>query len=401
MASHCCIIPEFILNEIIQKGRAPQSVVNSCQSTIEKTNLLKSSRVRAIASTQRPASFESIIPPYLHEEIARNAATAEQREAALSELARDAKHHTVAEPPRQLKRTVYDSQHSSDDPPSRGKVAIQEGGALISEAEDPTKNANECYVGLKTIYDFFFEFFRRDSINSRGMPLDAFVHYGVNFKNAFWNGRELVFGDGDGIIFNGFTDELDVIAHEYSHGVVQYTSPLDYTFQSGALNESLADVFGIMVKQWAEKPGSPQTACQSNWLIGEGIWAAGINGRALRDMRYPGTAYDDDRIGTDPQPSHWRDFKKLDISQDNGGVHINSGIPNRAFYNAATMIGGYAWKGAGPIWYKALTSGKLSKNATFKEFADITIANAGEHGDKVKEAWRLVGYPFAENRTEL
>lgn len=401
MDTCCCIIPGYLLNTIVEKGTAPQHVVHACQSTLEKTKLLQSSRVEAIASAQRQQPPEGIIPPYIHETIARTAATVEEREAALFTLTRDAKHHTVARPMRQLNRTVYNSQHSWDDPPPRDKIAIKEGGALISEAEDPTKDANECYIGLKKTYDFFFKFFQRNSINNRGMPLDSFVHFGMHFKNAFWNGRELVFGNGDGIIFNGFTDELDVMAHEYTHGVVQYTSPLDYTFQSGSLNESLADVFGIMVKQYAENPDNPQTVDQSNWLIGEGIWAAGVNGRALRDMKNPGTAYDDDRIGKDDQPAHWRDFKKLDITQDSGGVHINSGIPNRAFYLAATKIGGYAWEGAGPIWYKTLTSGKLGRNATFKEFADITIENAGKHGDEIKEAWQFVGYPFPDSRSEL
>jgi Zn-dependent metalloprotease len=230
------------------------------------------------------------------------------------------------------------------------------------------------------------------------MKLEGFVHAG-DLYNAFWDGQHLVFGDGDGIIFDSFTDGLDVISHEFTHGVVEYASDLDYKFQCGALNESLADVFGIMVKQWSGEP--PQTADQANWLIGEGIWGAGVNGRALRDMKNPGTAYNDARVGADPQPAHWSDFKKLPLSNDRGGVHINSGIPNRAFFLAATMIGGYAWEGAGPIWYRALTSGKLRENATFKEFADLTIENAGEHVDKIREAWTLVGYPFPENRNEL
>jgi Zn-dependent metalloprotease len=212
----------------------------------------------------------------------------------------------------------------------------------------------------------------------------------------------LVSGDGDGIIFDGFTDELDVIGHEFTHGVVQYMSLLEYKFQSGALNGSLADVFGIMVKQWGEDPKSPQTVDQANWLTGEGLWTDRVNGRALCDMQNPGTAYDNAKVGNDSQSAHWKDFKRLGEDEDAGGVHINSGIPNRAFYLAATMIGGYAWEGAGPIWYRALTSGKLRrKRATFKDFADLTIENAGVHVDKIREAWKLVGYPFPEKRNEL
>jgi Zn-dependent metalloprotease len=87
------------------------------------------------------------------------------------------------------------------------------------------------------------------------------------------------------------------------------------------------------------------------------------------------------------------DYQNLpnDSDNDNGGVHINSGIPNKAFYEAATRIGGYSWEGAGPIWYKTLTGGELPSDADFQKFADITYKNAGEHGDKIKDAWNAVG----------
>ena len=306
-------------------------------------------------------------------------------------------------PVRKLKRVVYDAKHSSDSEnlSRTAEILINEGGASISEEQDPSQDANECYIGFKKTYDFYFEFFKRNSVDGQGLELDGFVHFGEKYLNAFWDGEKMVFGDGDGVVFIGFTDEVDVMADELTDGVVQYTSELEYEFQSGALNESLADVFGIMVKQWGLDPGNPQEAAEANWLIGEGIWATGINGRALRDMENPGTAYDDEKVGKDEQPAHWKDFKILKRSQDNGGVHYNSGIPNRAFYLAATKIGGFSWEGAGPIWYNALASGKLPTRATFKEFADLTVANAGEHGDKVKEAWEEVGYPFPGPKDEL
>ncbi|KAJ5499311.1 Peptidase M4 C-terminal [Penicillium expansum] len=394
MAPLCGIIPEYVLEGIIEKGLAPQDTIRRCQSTLEKTKQLQDVRERhrqSIAAAQPQQTSQGIIPPYILETLARNAATEQQREAARHTLAYSAKHRTVAGRVRQLNRTVYDAQNSRDDHPPRDKILIPEGGELLSQETDPTNNANECYVGLGKTYDFYFNFFGRNSFDNNGIKLDGFVHAG-DLYNAFFNGEELVFGDGDGVLFDGFTDELDVIGHEFSHGVVEFTSLLPYWYQSGALNESIADAFGIMVKQWGE--GNPQTVDHANWLIGEGIWAAGVNGRALRDMANPGTAFDDDRVGKDPQPAHWRDFKKL--SNDNGGVHINSGIPNRAFFLAATKIGGYAWEGAGPIWYRAMSSGKLPTDgeATFKEFADLTIESAGEHVDKVREAWTAVGYPF-------
>ncbi|GAB1199971.1 hypothetical protein APSETT444_009331 [Aspergillus pseudonomiae] len=389
---------------IIETGQAPQHVINACQSTIDKTRELQTIRIQhgqsllSVHGQQQPS--EGIIPPYILETIARHAVTEEQRDSSIYRLAHDTEHRVVAGTVRHLFRTVYNAHHSSDDLP-RDDIMIKEGGPLLTKERDPSLDANECYIGFKKTYDFYFELFKRDSVNDQGLKLDGFVHFGNQFLNALWDGREMVFGDGDGVHFKGFTDDLDIIAHELTHGVVQYSSPLEYSFQSGALNESIADVFGIMTKQWGIDPENPQTADQSNWLIGEGIWADGINGRALRDMKAPGTAYNDNRIGSDPQPAHWKDFKKLPIKNDHGGVHINSGIPNHAFYQACKMIGGYAWETAGPVWYKALTSGKLSEDATFKEFADLTIQNAGEYEKEIKEAWSLVGYPFVENGDEL
>lgn len=206
-----------------------------------------------------------------------------------------------------------------------------------------------------------------------------------------WDGKQMIFGDGDGILFNGFTDELDVIGHELTHGVTQYTANLEYEGQSGALNESMSDCFGIMIKQYTLK----QSSADANWLIGEGILAEGINGVALRSMKEPGTAYDDPQLGgKDPQPGKMEDL--YTGLQDNGGVHINSGIPNKAFYLACIALGGNSWDVAGLIWYAVLTSGKLSSTAKFQEFGDLTVSMAGEKYDsevqkKIVDAWAGVG----------
>ncbi|KAJ5900049.1 hypothetical protein N7495_004793, partial [Penicillium taxi] len=264
MAPLCTIIPKYVLEGIIEKGTVPQHIINRCQSTIDQTKQLhdaRGSHGQSVVAAQQRTS-QGIVPPYILESIARDAATDQQREAARHTLAQT-EHRVVAGHVRHLKRTVYDAH-----PPPYDKPLIVEGGELLSEVVDPTKNANECYIGLGKTYDFYFKFFQRCSIDDKGMELDGFVHAG-DLYNAYWDGSRLVFGDGDDVIFNGFTDELDVIDHELSHGVVQYTSPFDYEFQSGALNESLADAFGIMVKQWGQD--TPQTAKQSDWLIREGI----------------------------------------------------------------------------------------------------------------------------------
>jgi Zn-dependent metalloprotease len=169
------------------------------------------------------------------------------------------------------------------------------------------------------------------------MRLDGYVHYGSLFNNAFWDGQRMVFGDGDSQIFTDFTGSLDVIGHELTHGVTEFSAGLVYENQPGALNESISDVFGSLVKQW--KLG--QTVDQADWLIGPEIFTPGVSGDALRSMKNPGQAYDDPRMGKDPQPDHMSRFKVLPNTRagDNGGVHINSGIPNKAFYLFATKLG--------------------------------------------------------------
>jgi Zn-dependent metalloprotease len=185
-----------------------------------------------------------------------------------------------------------------------------------------------------------------------------------------WNGKQMVYGDGDGALFNRFTGCLDVIGHEQTHGITQFTAGLEYEGQSGALNEHISDAFGIMVKQYrhATKPA------RSDWLIGAGLLGKDVRGVALRSMKAPGTAYDDPVLGRDPQPSHMRNY--VDGDDDNGGVHINSGIPNHAFYLFATALRGFAWEVAGRIWYRVLTT-TLLPNAQFQDFANATVSAAG------------------------
>ncbi len=252
---------------------------------------------------------------------------------------------------------------------------------------------NRAYAGLGATFDLFLHAFGRDSIDGSGLPLTASVHYDRNYANAFWNGEQMVFGDGDDEIFLDFTLPVDVIGHELAHGFTQYTANLEYFSQSGALNESVSDVFGSLVKQYALGQGAEA----ADWLIGEGLFHPDVRGRALRSMKAPGTAYDDDVLGKDPQPAHMDDYVRT--SGDNGGVHINSGIPNHAFYLAATELGGNAWERAGQIWYDVMTGGALTPETRFAEFAAATAKAAKDrYGDgaeiqAVLKSWAAVGVP--------
>jgi Zn-dependent metalloprotease len=298
------------------------------------------------------------------------------------ELSIDAEGNLVAEVSDAPNRTISDAQNTEQLP---GMVVRREDDPPVPDAA-----VNEAYDGLGATFEMLLDAFQRNSIDGAGSPLEATVHYGVDYDNAFWDGERMVFGDGDGEVFRGFTGSLSVIGHELGHGVIQSASGLAYEGQPGALNESIADVFGALTEQFL----LGQTADAASWLIGAGIFTEAVQGRALRSMIEPGTAYDDDELGKDPQPAHMRDF--VETAEDNGGVHINSGIPNRAFALFARALGGNAWERAGQVWYRALTG--LSPEANFATFASATVAAAAQqYGEEsevaaaVRDAWATVG----------
>jgi Zn-dependent metalloprotease len=280
-------------------------------------------------------------------------------------------------------RVVYDAKRSTDLP---GSPARKEGDDPVAD-----RDVNLAYDGAGDTYRLYREVYERDSLDGRGLKLVSTVHYDVDFNNAFWNGDQMVYGDGDGTIFVPLTRSLSVIGHELSHGVVQYSGGLVYQDQPGALNESFADVFGVLTVQYKKK----QTACEADWLIGDGILGPKIHGQALRSLKAPGTAYSDELLGQDPQPFHMKDY--VNTNGDNGGVHVNSGIPNHAFYLLAQFLGGNAWEKAGHIWYDALQDIDIP-HATFSQWADQTVQAAEKRFGAgslealfTRRAWKLVG----------
>ena len=286
-------------------------------------------------------------------------------------------------PERRL--TIYDNK-------TNGRTFLP-GVRARDWGEPPVKDAavNQAYDGSSATYEFFRDIYQRNSLDGAGLELISSVHYGVAFDNAFWAGTQMVYGDGSGRIFQigGLTRAVDVIAHELTHGITELTAALIYSKQPGALNESFSDVFGSLVKQFTLN----QTAAEADWLIGEGILVPEL-GTALRSMINPGTAYSGDQ-----QPGHMDHYKDLpdnnDPRNDNGGVHINSGIPNHAFALAARAMGGYAWEKAGKIWYTVLTT-RLRANSQFDEAARATVDVAGTlfsstEQDMVHDAGKQVG----------
>jgi Zn-dependent metalloprotease len=267
------------------------------------------------------------------------------------------------------------------------------------EGDPPTADVavNEAYDGSGITYDLYSNVYQRNSIDGNGMRLDSTVHYRTGYDNAFWDGEQMVYGDGDEDLpaderlFNRFTIAIDIIGHELTHGVTQFEAKLQYFQQPGALNESMSDVFGSLVKQYQGQ----QIASEADWIIGEGLFTSNVNGVGIRSMKSPGTAYDDPVLGKDPQPAHMRDY--VNTISDNGGVHINSGIPNHAFYVTALELGGFAWEKAGQIWYVTLKD-KLTATSKFQDCANLTYQVAGElygagsiEQQAVKKGWDAVG----------
>lgn len=353
------------------------------------------------ASSDAHAVRHGIVPPYLLERIAAApsaAAAVAERTLGVDRSIRAERATTTTGSRRPGRRPGHPSLVPGEAAPDRTisdaeHATTLPGTEVRREGDGPTGDvaADQAYDGLGDAWRMLHEAFGRDSLDGVGMPLLATVHYGRSYDNAFWDGERMVFGDGDGEVFAGFTNAVDVIGHELGHGVISSTADLVYRDQSGALNESIADVLGSLVKQHA----LDQAADEADWLIGAGVFTDAVQGVALRSMAEPGTAFDDPVLGKDPQPAHMRDF--VVTSDDLGGVHINSGIPNKAFHLVATTIGGRAWEAPGLIWMDALTGG-LSSTADFATFAAATIdASAARFGDDaaetraVRDAWAAVG----------
>lgn len=368
----CTILPPYLLARLAQ-DEDPR-VAQIARRTLEID--IPARERRGVSAERAGRDPKGLVPP---EVVRRAKAAAARRPAGRLEV--------TATVPAVAQRAIHDARHGTTLP-----------GVLVrTEGADPVADTavNEAYDGLGATWTLLWTAYRRDSLDGKGLALVATVHFDTGYDNAFWDGTQMVFGDGDGVYFDGFTSSIDVMGHELAHGLTQYTAGLTYVGQSGALNESISDVFGICTKQLH----LGQTAEQSSWLIGEGLFTAKVKGVALRSMIEPGTAYDDPVLGKDPQPRDMSGYRDLphDAQHDNGGVHTNSGIPNRAFALAAREIGGFAWEKAGRVWYDTITATGVPKDIDFAAFAERTVAAATRrYGARsavttaVRTGWRAV-----------
>jgi Zn-dependent metalloprotease len=274
-------------------------------------------------------------------------------------------------------RRTYSSRTGNDIP---GRLLAQEG----ERASDPVGQA--AHDGAGKVYDYYFNTFKRDSIDGHGMPIVSTVHYGTDqadAENAAWVGeaQQMVYGDG-GEIFKPLAYGLDVVGHELTHGVTEATANLIYEGQSGALNESYSDVFGVMIDR-------------ANWTLGEQIVRSPpFPVPYLRDLQDPhlGDNYDpNDPLSGAGQPAHMDEYANLPISRryDYGGVHVNSGIPNHVAYLLAQAIGREKTE---QIYYRTLTQ-YLAPDSDFQDAARASVQAATDlyGATEVTAVWNAFG----------
>lgn len=342
-------------------------------------------------NTQNIRSLDGFLPSYLLLEIAQRTSnpaylktiwkTVELYKAGLLPLNSKMRRIIADATAGKGDRKIYDAQSGTTLP---GIKARFEGDA---DSRDEKVNLAYEYVGK--VRQFLLDVVKRNSIDGAGMPLIVTVHFDKDFNNAFWNDIQMVFGDGDGLLFAIFL-LLDVMGHEFAHGVTSKTSNLIYRGQPGALNEHISDVIGVLVRQHSGN----LTTKQDDWMVGKGIWMPSVKGVALRSMLTPGEAYDDEQLGKDPQPAH---MSKLYTGWgDNQGVHINSGIPNKAFATFARENSRYAWLKPLDIWVAAAWGPEhVAEDCDFQTFANATVYHANKlHPqlvDGLRAAWDGVG----------
>ncbi|TCP22325.1 bacillolysin/thermolysin [Scopulibacillus darangshiensis] len=248
-------------------------------------------------------------------------------------------------------------------------------GDLVSDADNSFTDKGQAaavsaHYNIEKVYDYYKNNFNRNSYDNKGATLKSTVHYGNDYNNAFWNGQQMVYGDGDGRTFIPLSGSLDVTGHELTHAVTEYTAGLQYRSQPGALNESMSDVFGNFIEG------------NHDYLVGEDVYTPNTPGDALRSMSDP-TKYG--------QPDNMSDY--VHTGQDNGGVHTNSGIPNKAAYLTIESVG---WDKAQKIYYRALTT-YLSPRSQFSDAraallqATSDLYGQGAEYNAVASAWDQVG----------
>jgi Zn-dependent metalloprotease len=342
MSCTCFIVPREVLTRLAEDPELSAEVRKSLSDTAQVSHQIRELR-------QQAAKLTSVV-------LAHAAAVADVAAAPLV--------------------TVYDCKHAQRLP----------GTPVPNPKNSRDPAAKRTFNETTGVAKFYKDVFNRNSIDNHGLTMMSSIHYGVNFNNAMWNGTQMLYGDGDNSIFIDFTKGSDVIGHELTHGVTQYSLQLDYQDDAGGLNESISDCFGSMFRQWEKK----QDVKSADWLIGHDIIGPTAKARGftcLRDMGNPAAPH-----CLAPQPTQY--------SQITPGMdpHFSSGPPNLAFYTACTNLGGKSWEKIGQVWYRAVTGFGPTPTMRMKPFADRTrqVAHTMYSGTPavaaaVDAGWKHVG----------
>ncbi|PWI68921.1 hypothetical protein PCL_01306 [Purpureocillium lilacinum] len=384
MSGPCFIVPPHLLRGIAESEHNSEATRNGAKASLASyERVVKAYHERLTALAARPAAGNPRHARIIPEAILAHLSLTERAQEGTCP---DPDKKDEADTRKVPRRSIFDAKHVEAETDLPGELVRSAG-----EGKGKDKAVNEAYDNVGHVLDFYKDEFHWKSIDNNDADVVSSVHFGQGYQNAFWDPEKLqmVFGDG-GEYLGNFTGCIDVIGHEITHAVTEHTSPLNYEDQPGALNEHISDVFGIMIKQKLEN----DNVHEANWLIGEGCLMPDVKGVALRSMKSPGKAYDDPRLGKDPQVDNMNKYEKS--YEDNGGVHVYSGIPNKAFYLAAVAFGGYSWEKAGQIWWKAMNRGRVPFKCNFKQFANVTISVArddfdDEAAETVRKAWTEVG----------
>ncbi|CAF9935807.1 MAG: hypothetical protein HETSPECPRED_009905 [Heterodermia speciosa] len=375
MARWRSFLPAHVLHAIANSVENPQNVQEAAQTALQIHQRVTLARKEYLltegkAGVAQPA--DAFIPSHAVARISDDAGAKgliQGTGAVEADVTDSVSRRNAPLETKPTSRTVCDFNHALDEYILPG-IAVR----ANSSKESPDKTVNQAYDNVGQVLKFYKEKLGLESFDNENTAIVSSVHFGKDYVNAY----------GNDFIYN-FAASVDVIAHEISHALTDNLCPLEYSGQSGALNEHLSDVLAVIVGQMVKN----QTAEQANWLIGEDCLFPTVRGVALRSLKAPGTAYDDPRL-----VSNAKDFRVAE--EDNGGVHTYSGIPNKAFYLTAMALGGSTWGTAGRIWWSAMRSGRIPLKCSFQQFADLTIQCAttelGHDAAKlVRRAWDDVG----------
>lgn len=312
---------------------------------------------------QTNCTFCFIIPPHLEDQRTKDVSEEVRRRRKGALIFKN----SIARKPHKLNlddQDIFSAQHTMRLP--GWKVADTEQEA----DQNKNKQVDNCWDNTKAVLAYYKDVLNFDLKSKLDGQVVSTIDFGDEYNNAFFNGDQMVYGNGDNVMFENFSNDISVICHELGHGVVDHTTPLEYAGMSGALNESYADIFAICFMHYSAKKSFDQLT-DKDWMIGE---KCTVGGGALRSFTDTPARSPDSPLGPDTDPRTMANFYAGD--DDEGGVHINSGIINHVFYLFCKAVGGNTWETPLKLWFSVLSEKLIKNDCTFSEFCQAVYSKA-------------------------